>query len=240
MTLPPNPSSKRALPGGRQLTARRAVVVLGLGLSILFLAGGTLLARLPGNVAFPAADGTPAPLPTADQVPGGIPPQKAQESTGALPPAAAPDPDRPLEVPPGAATRDSGSLPVSRELPEARVLVRLPLPAADAADGHLVADFPQDILPVVPGSLVLSSSVASSGNTLQAGLHASGDPTAVLEFYEGHFQALGFQPGARETAGGTTTAVFSYGSSSVTVTTGEGTPGTAAEYFVFAVLRAGL
>lgn len=235
-TLPPAerpPGGKVPRPGGR------TVVLLGLLLSVLLVAAGMVLARLPGSGAGPApGENAQQPGAAADQVPGGAVPQETAAAPNTLPPAPAPDPDRPLEVPPGAAGQPGGSLPASRELPEPRTLLSLPLPEADAAEGRLVDAFPQDLVPPVPGSRVLSSSVASSGNTLQTGLRAAADPAAVLEFYDGHFAALGFQPGARETAGGVTTAVFSYGNSSVTVTAGEPAPG--AEYFVFAVLRAGL
>ncbi|MER1995496.1 MAG: hypothetical protein ABTA24_03230, partial [Arthrobacter sp.] len=212
-------------------------MLLGLLLSVLLVAGGLVLARLPGSGTGPAPvqnaqQHSPAADQVPDQVPGGaVPPQETAAAPNTLPPAPAPDPDRPLEVPPGAAGQPAGSLPASRGLPEPRTLLSLPLPEADAAEARLVEAFPQDLVPPAPGSRVLSSSIASSGNTLQAGLRAAADPAAVLEFYDGHFAALGFQPGARETAGGVTTAVFSYGNSSVTVTAGEAVP--EAEYFVF-------
>ncbi|MER2135253.1 MAG: hypothetical protein ABS910_11310 [Arthrobacter sp.] len=237
-TLPPEelpPGGKLPRPGSR------TVVLLGLVLSVLLVAGGLVLARLPGSGAGPVPEGeawqTGA---AADQIPGGSVPLATAAAPNTLPPAPAPDPERPLEVPPGAAGQPEGSLPASRELPEPRTLLSLPLPEPDAAEGRLVDAFPQDLVPPVPASTVLSSSVASSGNTLQAGLRAAADPAAVLEFYDRHFAALGFQPGARNTAGGVTTLVFSYGSSSVTVSTlPETTPGADPEYFVFAVLRAG-
>ncbi len=233
-TLPPEESA----PGGKlSRPGSRTVVLLGLLLSVLLVAGGMVLARLPGSGTGPVpqenARHSGAP---AGQVPGGSVPLATAAAPNTLPPAPAPDPDRPLEVPPGAAGQPDGSLPASRELPEPRTLLSLPLPEPDTAEGRLVDAFPQDLLPPVPASTVLSSSVASSGNTLQAGLRAAADPAAVLEFYDRHFAALGFQPAARNIAGGVTTAVFSYGSSSVTVSTA---PEAVPEYFVFAVLRAG-
>lgn len=226
-------------PGSRQPQTGRALVFLGLVVSVLLVAAGMILSRMPGNSGAPAPGENGQGI-AADQVPGGAVPTETDAAANTLPPAPAPDLSRPLEVPPGAAGQPAGSLPASRVLPEPRTLLSLPLPDADAAEDRLVDAFPEELVPPVPGSRVISSSVASSGNILQAGLRAAADPAAVLEFYDGHFAALGFQPGAPETAGGVTTAVFSYGNSSVTVTAGGSVPGTGTEYFVFAVLRAGL
>ena len=241
-TLPPKGvPSGTVLAGSPPPRTRRALVLLGLVLSLLLVAAGMILSWLPGSSSDPAPR-EDAHGPAADEVPGGaVPRETGAAPPNTLPPAPAPDPDRPLEVPPGAGGQPEGPLPASRDLPEPRILLSLPLPEPDAAEGRLVGSFPQDLVPPVPASTVLSSSVASSGNTLQAGLRAAADPAAVLEFYDRHFAALGFQPGALNTAGGATTAVFSYGRSSVTVSTApETAPGTGPEYSVFAVLRAGL
>ncbi|WP_066299125.1 hypothetical protein [Arthrobacter luteolus] len=230
----------------------KAFVVTGLILAAVLLAGGVILSGLSGPASAPEAqDAAPDAAPGAgtgglSPGPGPAPGEYTAEDTasapGARPPAASPDPERPLEVPPGAAAAGAGTLPASRVLPEAKTLLEPPLPPADAAEGRLVDAFPEHVLPLSPGTRILASSIASSGNTLQAGLRASSSSGTVdvLAFYASHFQSLGFQPGAPETAGGTTTAVWSYGASAVTVSVGPATGGADLPYSVFAVLRAGV
>ena len=217
-------------------------MILGLALSVLLLASGAMLSRLPGGggavplPAFPQTAATPASEGPAAL--GGPAPQRTAAVPNSLPPAPAPDPGRPLEVPPGAAGPAGGPLPASRELPKPDTLLSLPLPPADSAQGRLVHNFPGTLVPPAPASTIISSSVASSGNTLQAGLNGTGEAAAVLAFYADHFGALGFHAGSIEAAGGTTTASWSYGNSSVTVSTGAAASGAGPGYFVFAVLRA--
>lgn len=231
----------------------KAFVVAGLILAAVLVAGGIILSGLPGPASGPEADtsagtGTDAGTDTGGLSPGSAPApgeytaEDAASVPGARPPAASPDPERPLEVPPGSAVAGAGTLPASRVLPEAKTLLEPPLPPADAAEGRLVDAFPEHVLPLSPGTKVLASSIASSGNTLQAGLRAStsSGTDEVLAFYAGHFESLGFQPGAPETSGGTTTAVWSYGTSAVTVSVGPATGGEDLPYSVFAVLRAGV
>jgi len=228
----------------------KAFVVTGLLLAAVLLAGGVILSGLPGPASAPEAQPAGAGAGTGglspDSGPGPAPgeftAEDAASAPGARPPAASPDPERPLEVPPGSTVAGAGTLPASRVLPEVETLLELPLPPADAAEGRLVEAFPEHVLPLSPGTKVLASSIASSGNTLQAGLRAStsSGTDEVLAFYASHFESLGFQPGAPETSGGTTTAVWSYGTSAVTVSVGPATGGAELTYSVFAVLRAGV
>ena len=226
-----------------EANSSRGFVLFGLFISAILVAGGMFVAGLPVPERS-VADKDPARTgharePGVAQPPGGRPPDP-ETVRNTLPPAVAPDPDRPLEVPPGVAGTDGSRLPASREIAEARVLLSLPLPPADAAEGRLVDAFPQDVIPPAPGATVLGSSIASSGNTLQAGLRAAGASGDVLLFYADHFTALEFQAGPRSTSAGTTTAVWSYGSSSITVSVGPAEPAAGPEYSVFAVLRAGI
>ena len=225
----------------------KTFVLAGLGLAAVLLAGGAFLSGLPGSTPAPATQDADSHSDSGGlsqdprQAPGENAPEDLPSAPSALPPAASPDPDRPLEVPPGSAATAAGTLPASRSLPQAKALLDLPLPLADAAEGRLVEAFPDQLVPLSPGAQVLASSVASSGNTLQAGLRASSSSSTdeLLAFYAGHFENLGFQPGAPETSGGTTTAIWSYGTSAVTVSIGSGGGGPDLPYSVFAVLRAG-
>ena len=234
----------------------KAFVAAGLGLAAVLLTGSAILSSLPGPGPGSGADSGPATQDAeegsqasgsdqargSEQAPGERSPEDSAAAPSALPPPASDDPERQLEVPPGSAGTGAETLPASRAVPEANVLLTLPLPPANAAEHRLVEAFPTQLVPLSPGAVVLSSSIMSSGNTLQAGLSAnsSSGPEDILAFYAGHFESLGFQPGAPETAGGTTSAAWSYGSSAVTVSIGPGAGPEGTSYYVFAVLRAGV
>ncbi|MFZ3454197.1 hypothetical protein [Arthrobacter sp. 7Tela_A1] len=236
------------MPG--KLRGTRGFVLAGLFLSALLVGGGIFLSSLAGpkpqdpaaNSREPVPETAPGRQADAGQEPGSNSGEETLAVPNTQPPAAVPDPERPLEVPPASAGDGAGELPASRDLPEAMTLINLPLPPADAAEGRLVGGFPEQLVPPAPATEVVSSSVAASGNTLQAGLRATGAavPRDVLAFYSEHFRNLGFQPGAEETVGGTTSAVWSYGTSSVTLSIGPEAGGTAMDYSIFAVLRAGI
>ncbi|MCC3297247.1 hypothetical protein [Arthrobacter caoxuetaonis] len=238
------------------LRGTRGFVLAGLFLSALLVGGGILLSSLAGPAPEDPAANSRGPGPGAapgresdggqEADPGQEPGSNAGEESAAAPntqpPAAVPDPERPLEVPPGSAGNAAGPLPASRDVPEPMTLISLPLPPADAAEGRLAGGFPEQLVPPAHATEVVSSSVAASGNTLQAGLRATSAAAArdVLAFYSEHFSGLGFQPGAEETVGGTTRAVWSYGTSSVTLSIGPDAGGAALDYSIFAILRAGI
>lgn len=103
-----------------------------------------------------------------------------------------------------------------------------------SAGGALVGSHPHQVLPLVPGTRVLTSSVAPSPGRLQVTLTAAGaDADAVLAFYRVHLSGLGFRVVPGQAAGGGEAAFFSSRSSSVVITVDP----QGDSYAVFAVLR---
>jgi len=102
----------------------------------------------------------------------------------------------------------------------------------------LVTGYPGRVIPAVPGSTGLSTSVIPSGHQVQAALigRLDGDPAAVLRFYRTRLTRLGFTAHERPAAGGATALAFTRGAGSVVVTA---TPGHPTSYSVFAVLAVG-
>ena len=114
-------------------------------------------------------------------------------------------------------------------------LIGTPLPGPASAAGHLVRGYPVRVLPGAPGSRILASSVAPSGNRLQVSLTARTGLRSLRlqEFYTRHLVALGLQVGSTPTVGGSTGLVFSRGDNHVTLTV---IPGIVTRYTLFATL----
>ncbi|NQX10550.1 hypothetical protein HQQ80_02800 [Microbacteriaceae bacterium VKM Ac-2855] len=143
------------------------------------------------------------------------------------------DPADPLEV--SAPTPAATGLPASA--PRAALVAR-PFPADASADGALVAGFPE-VIPVLPGSVLGSSSITTGGTVLRAGLTATIDasPAEISAGYRDALGARGFVFVDVPTAGDGASTLFSSGSDSIALTI-EPTGTARLSYSVFAVLHA--
>ncbi|WP_426594504.1 hypothetical protein ACPPVS_03035 [Cellulomonas sp. McL0617] len=95
-----------------------------------------------------------------------------------------------------------------------------PLPATAAASGVLVAGFPKDVVPVLAGVDVVSSSVSSSGTRLQVGLEGSSGaaPTDVTGAYVAALGGAGFAVGDSPAIAGSTATAFTRGPDGLVLT----------------------
>lgn len=95
-----------------------------------------------------------------------------------------------------------------------------PLPASGAANGRLVAGFPQHVVPVVDGVQVVSSSVSSSGKRLQITLDGSStaSPTAVQAAYVKELGKSGFAAATSPALPGQTATAFTHGTDGLVLT----------------------
>ncbi|TIC83221.1 hypothetical protein E8D34_16055 [Nocardioides sp. GY 10113] len=119
-----------------------------------------------------------------------------------------------------------------RNAPEP-VLARVP--ADGASYGRLVGSFPHQILPRVPGTQVISSSLSSEGTRVQVSLVATGaGANKVLAFYREHLGRYRFHEVPSASVPGAESAGFAWKESSVVVTAGP----EAEHYTVFATLTA--
>lgn len=111
-------------------------------------------------------------------------------------------------------------------------------PAAAYQEGGLVTGYPGRVIPAIPGTTGLSTSVAPSGHRFQAALvgRVNGDPASVLRFYQTRLTKLGFTAEERPAVAGSTALGFTRSDGSVVVTA---TPGHPTSYSVFAVLTVG-
>lgn len=94
-------------------------------------------------------------------------------------------------------------------------------PAATAfARGRIVAGYPTGLLPSVPRSTVVSSSVAPSADRVQVALvgRRSTDPATVVGFYRDLLSGFGFRDAHVDAVGGAETAAFRRGADHVVVT----------------------
>jgi hypothetical protein len=118
-------------------------------------------------------------------------------------------------------------------------LISAPLPQAANGSGVIVEGFPTQVISLAEESTVISSSVASGEDRIQAGLNAMSTiaPDEVLAFYTAAFAELGFVASAVPSSDASTTASFVRGPSTVTVTVSSA--GGGSRYTVFGVLVAG-
>lgn len=185
-----------------------AVVVAGILLALAFLL--TPPAAGPGSGATPSAVASPTHGPDPDGTP--VPGSEVQ-----APDASATDPNR---LPPREA---SGPL------------VTPPLPPSASAEGSLVEGFPRDIMGPTADSDVVSSSIATEGDTMQVTLVARTDQSE--EDVRSHFRSVWTSLGLVESAQdqGTSLAVDD-GANSLSLAF---TPssGTGTVYMVYGVFR---
>lgn len=150
-----------------------AIVATGLLIAAwLFTTGGGAPGASPSTSQSRSPSPSTSPAPTPGPIPGATP------TTGS-------------EVQPPSATESPGSgLP---PLPAQTPLVTPPLPASGSASGELVEGFPESIMGPAPGSDVLSSSIATEGETMQVTLVARTDAPAddIRDHYRQQWAALG-------------------------------------------------
>jgi len=96
-----------------------------------------------------------------------------------------------------------------------------PLPATGSERGtQLVAGFPVQVVPVLDGITVVSSSVSGQGNRLQVGMEASSsaDPATVTSRYVAAFSKEGFTATAAAALPGSTATRFTRGADGIVLT----------------------
>lgn len=108
-------------------------------------------------------------------------------------------------------------------LPAGDPLIGSPVPESGSAAGELVEGFPEEALPLAPGSDLTSSSIAVEGSRVQAGLVATSTSTAadLLNFYRAAYAEL--ELSERDTAAlpGSTSVVFTRDADAITLTVTE-------------------
>jgi hypothetical protein len=134
-----------------------------------------------------------------------------------------------------------GDAPTSLPLPPSDddPLVTRPLPKPGAAEGELVPGFPSDLLPIPAGAAVISSSVATEGDHMQAGVTATSTLTAdeVVTFYQATYASLGLTDRQTNAIPGSTAYAFSRGDNTITLTVTPAESGSA--FSLFGAFRAG-
>ncbi|WP_168626095.1 hypothetical protein [Cryobacterium sp. BB307] len=188
---------------------RRLVIVIGAVLAMLVVGA---------VVAFTIAGGGPAGnSDAADETPTSIP---GQEVDNTNPPG-----DAPTSLP----------LPPTDDDP----LVTRPLPKSGAAEGELVPGFPSDLLPTPAGATVISSSVATEGDHMQAGVAATSTltPDEVVAFYRAAYASLGLTDRPMNAIPGSSAYAFSRGDNTITLTVTPAESGSA--FSLFGAFRAG-
>ena len=125
-----------------------------------------------------------------------------------------------LPTPAGEPTATGYSLPPITTSEPSPLVSDSPQPGT--AKGRLVAGFPAALAPP-QGTEVESSSIAVAGDTVQAGLVATGgDPQAVVAHYREVLTAHGYVEKKVQGVENGPAAAFKKGRNSVTVTTGDG------------------
>jgi hypothetical protein len=119
----------------------------------------------------------------------------------------------------------------------AKPLVKAPLPASASANGRLVKGFPTAIMGPAPESDILSSSIATQGDTMQVTLVARTD-ASEKEVTE-HYRALWSKLGLTEAASSAGSADLAYSDQYSSLSLAFTTAGTGTVYQVFGVLRTG-
>jgi len=104
----------------------------------------------------------------------------------------------------------------------------------DSTEGELVDGHPRRVLPLAPGTRVLTSSVSPAPGRLQVAFTATGgEAEQVLAFYRLHLAALGYREVPGRAASGSEAAFFAWRASSVVITAAPQD----GSYVVFGVLR---
>jgi len=188
-----------------------AIVLVGIAIAVwLLVTAGTT-----GRGGDPDASGSPSSTATRGPVPGSTPAAGSE----VLPPTGTNPPNR---------------VPPRTSAPADAPLVKAPLPKSGTKDGDLVQGFPTEIMGPLTGSDVVSTAIASQGDTMQVTLVARTDASEdeIRAHYEKQWASLGLREDASSTEN--TSYVGAYESLSLAVTT----TGTGVQYSIFGVFRA--
>jgi hypothetical protein len=218
----------------RWITPRRAIVA-GLVAAVLVFTAAIIFSVLPGSattpVAAPTTTVTTRSVPVSTTGPTNPDPTVAP---GGQSSRSAPDTTRTSTEVQGSGASTGRTNPASTPIAP---LLTGPAPKTASKTGSLVDGFPTTI-PVAHTSTITNSSVASSGDIVQATLVAKTSMSAadLLDFYQSTFAKVGL-PGTEVPAvGGSTAFSFAHGNDTVTVTVTATKSG--ANYSIYAVLRA--
>ena len=199
----------------KQLTRQRLPFILT-GVLVLLAVAAIGIFLVMGNTA-QTTELTPTPTPTPTAVGGSEIPQPTATPT---------TPQLGIENPP----------PVDTTIAP---LVSRPLPKSASAEGKLVAGFPTSVISLPPKTKVVSSSIATEGDRMQATVVASTAATenTVHRYFDGIFTALGLQGSETSAAPGTRATTWSNGIDSIVVATS--VDGEVTRFSVFALFTAG-
>jgi hypothetical protein len=119
--------------------------------------------------------------------------------------------------------------------PTLSALIAGSAPPSASGIGTLVAGFPAAV-PIATDSTIVSSSIDSSGNTVQATVvaHTTRPADEVIASYQTAFAALGLAGSPMQSAAGDRALAFSRGDASITLTVGG--DGSGSDYSLFAVI----
>lgn len=172
----------------------------------------------PGQIATTSGPATPGG--SSGAVGGTVPGTASSSGAGATAQAApAPTPTDASELSPGV-PQTPPTQPAPSLLPTGPSLTGPLPPAASARGEQLVVGFPAQVVPVLDGIQVVSSSVASEGLRLQVGLEASSsaDPATVTSRYATTFRDAGFVLEPSPALPGSTATQFTRGPDGVVLT----------------------
>lgn len=238
-------AAARARRDRRRLAA--ALTVAGLGVAAIAVVAGLTLTTA-GRTEAGGSSSTSTSPSSSDADSSGASSGAPDEIGGEADAPAAPGPQPQATPVPGSEVLepDAGAVtdgvpPLTPEPP----LVSGPLPGDDAADGRLVTGYPTDVAGPADGDTVVSSSVASEGDTMQASLTARSDstPDTVRAHFEQLWTSRGLAPEGVDVpdigADGLGEVQVTYRTETAAVTLAARSTGTGTVYSVFAVLRAG-
>lgn len=192
------------------LIAVGAVVLVGIAVTIWLLVSA---AGAGGPGAGPTASGSNAPSATATHGP--VPGSTPTTGSEVLPPTSTAGPNQhPTPTP-------------------ATPLVSPPLPKSGTKQGGLVAGFPAKIMGPIKGSDVISSSIATQGDTMQVTLVARTDTSekSIRSHYEKLWASLGLSES------GSSEGNPSYAGPYESLTLAVKTTGTGIQYSIYGVFR---
>jgi len=206
----------------------RWLLIGGGALAVVILAVAVTISVLPGD-ATPTADSSHGPrsTPTGEAA-------DREDSTS----TPSPTPGDQQETTPRDATSPETQNPTSNTSPNGAAAPVIPaIPRDASALSALVAGFPGNI-PLAQNSTVSNSSIATSGNTVQATLEAvtTTEPADVAAFYNAIFSALGLPGSELQAVAGSNAIAFTQGDESITLTITPTSSGST--YSLFGVLNA--
>ncbi len=230
-------------PRRRRPRVAAALSAIGLAAAVAAVAVLSGPAGRPGAEGDAPAASSPAPSPSPSSSP--EEPSAPGTAPTADPPQTGPGPVAGASPVPGSEVLDPDAGAATEGVPPLvpdPALVSRPLPGDAAAEGVLVAGFPSDVAGPAEGDTVVSSSVASDADTMQATLTARSErePAGIRTHFERLWASRGLAPEvtAAADAGGSPDQL-TYRTDTAAVTLATRSTGTGTVYSVFAVLRAG-